>query len=866
MAAEKIPPCTPPSKAEAATPLTFDEETACLLEQLHRAWATRAPASTYVAIRDAILRQCEHVDTRILTLTTVVRLACREVDSDPQWHELLALADRANLRSRRDGDDCEDGHAKTSKGNSRSRVYNEQNRLRNLAIVAALWSPSLVDYYGWNTSTQVQMNMLRACATRYPSFDLDFRPRLNRVLIARNCLSLKNSRCKTLNEAPLQPHRDLDLVALAAAVPDEALETQWVSNQDGRIPVDDAGTLLRDLRPAHFPMYLLRRDRYNLLVSRSTVNALSPQIGSADESLNSFAPSIVGIQDVQYRSLYNIAGSSSESSLLSTTAISTPPQATGSDMQPDTPLTELLNDQTCAYGQFHLGETFDFNANAIVTDPGIQTSSWGRSDPHTRTHLGTLLDDHSLDQTYDYEQYDFDASLDFGVSTPVLLPGFETSSGTHMGWEGFVEHDMPPPSPAVVQPQGETFSQSLQGVLPDRHLNISSPPCLADTTPKYEEALHTKYCSLISTYTRLVFAEAEQPGASDQYLSRAQWLSPETQWASVWTHPDSQLLAGRAQSCDEADIIVVGSNDFIAALRQGHVFHRPVVVKEAFSDSGLHSLDVFSRLLREILPGTHVHSRGTDTDRPKAMPVDTIVESMRRHDWNDKLGLIFNLRAITRSHQPLLTLLPRFRLLENLIEKLRGADLCEPTTVGSPSWARSNTLSLQGAFTGAQLNATGGVWMRNLSGVHFWTLIPHSNMNASEWPDDGSIGNNWAPRGKQRFFVLEQDDVLFIPPGLCVAHALHSPTNVLSDRGVLWDSKNLVQTLNSMYWMLKRQTDRNGVWDLLPQLLVELERLVKHQLDQFTGENSKSEFIEAVREATSRLLDLGVTYANRPRG
>lgn len=139
-------------------------------------------------------------------------------------------------------------------------------------------------------------------------------------------------------------------------------------------------------------------------------------------------------------------------------------------------------------------------------------------------------------------------------------------------------------------------------------------------------------------------------------------------------------------------------------------------------------------------------------------------------------------------------------------------------------------------------------------------------MNVSEWPDDGSIGNNWAPRGKQRFFILEQDDVLFIPPGLCVAHALQSPTNVLSDRGVLWDSKILVQTLNSMYWMLKRQADRNSVWDLLPQLLMELERLVKHQLDQFTGECSKSEFIEAVREATSRLLDLGVTYANRPCG
>ena len=67
-----------------------------------------------------------------------------------------------------------------------------------------------------------------------------------------------------------------------------------------------------------------------------------------------------------------------------------------------------------------------------------------------------------------------------------------------------------------------------------------------------------------------------------------------------------------------------------------------------------------------------------------------------------------------------------------------------------------------------------------------------------------------------------------------------------------------------MYWMLKRQEDRNGVWDLLPQLLVELERLVNYQLDQFIGDCSKSEYIDAIREATSRLLNLGATNADRP--
>lgn len=861
MTAESVPPSTTPRKAEAAAPLTFDDETASLLEQLHRAWAARAPVSTYVAIRDAILRQREHVDTRILTLTTVARVACPralhgEDDTDAQWHELLALAERTNTKPRRDWDD---NQTKTSKANSRSRMYNESNRLRNLAIVAALWSPSLVEYYGWNTSTQVQMNMLRACALRYPCFDQDFRPRLNSVLIARHCLSLKNSRCKSLSEAPLQPHRDLDLVTLAAAVPDEAIEAQWVFSQDGRIPVDSAGTLLRDLRPAHFRMHLLCRDRYNLLISRSECDAPSLPSNSVDGfSRNLSGPSTESAQDVQYSSPYSMAGSSSESSLASTTTVATPLQPAGSDMQFNEPLTELFFDQTHAYEEFDMGAAFDLDASAVVSGAGIQTDS------QVRAQLGKYLHGDLFDRACDYGQSSFDADFDFGVSTPAFPPGFETSPWTQMDLDGFMEPVMPLPSPAVIRNPNETLaqvSQEARSVPLIRELKISSPPCLVENAPTYEEFLHTRYYSLISTYTKSVLVEAKQPRAMEQHLSRAQWLSSETEWASVWTPPDSQLFAGRAQSCDEADILVIRSNELITALQQGQVFHRPIVVKEAFSDTGLHSVDIFAQSLREILPQIQRDPSSSNKGPLKDLSVDNVLGYMRRHNSADQLGYTFRSRAITRSHQPLLTLLPRFRLLDNLVEKIRGADLREPTTVGIPCWARSNTLSLKGAFTSAQLSATGSVWMRNLSGVQFWTLIPQSSMNASDWPDDGSFRNSWAPQGKQRFFILEQDDVLLIPPGLCVAHALHSPMNVLSDGGILWDSMNLVQTLDSMHWMLKRQGDQNGVWDQLPQLLVELERLVNYQLDEFIGDRSKIEFVGALREAISQLQDLGTRYA-----
>lgn len=50
------------------------------------------------------------------------------------------------------------------------------------------------------------------------------------------------------------------------------------------------------------------------------------------------------------------------------------------------------------------------------------------------------------------------------------------------------------------------------------------------------------------------------------------------------------------------------------------------------------------------MPDTYSQPREVHTNKPKAMPVEIIVESMRRNDWEDELGLIFNLRAITRSH------------------------------------------------------------------------------------------------------------------------------------------------------------------------------------------------------------------------
>jgi hypothetical protein len=219
--------------------LPFDQETHTWIQRLYEAWSENEPVSTFVVIRDSLLGQLGYLDTRISTLSSVAKIACsRRLAADSRWDELFALA--GLIKSRNEGNN-----------RKRKRAYNETNRLRNLALVAALWSPDVISHCGWGSASQVQMNMLRACATRYPRFFHDFRPRLNSVLLERHRQGIQHCRAKTLNEEPLQPHRDFDIITLTSAVPDENVENHWVTSDDGYVPVDAAGTLLKDLRPNH---------------------------------------------------------------------------------------------------------------------------------------------------------------------------------------------------------------------------------------------------------------------------------------------------------------------------------------------------------------------------------------------------------------------------------------------------------------------------------------------------------------------------------------------------------------------------------------------------------------------------------------
>ncbi|RYO21238.1 hypothetical protein AA0111_g9682 [Alternaria arborescens] len=241
----------------------LDDETQSLVQRLYDAWSTNANSTFYLGLCDQLLAQHERVNTCIATLKTVITVSCPQINETerylaPRWEGLFTLADSIDSSAQE-----EDGSL-----GKRKRGYNEVHRLRNLAVVCALWSPAVVHYYGWNTAAQGCLRLLKTCALQYPNFSRQFRPYLNRVLLDRNCQAIISGRLKNLNEAPVQYHRDLNIMIAGGVIPDPGIEELWVTSFDGTAPVDLNGRLLKDLRPYHVHQYLLRRDRYGMLVTR----------------------------------------------------------------------------------------------------------------------------------------------------------------------------------------------------------------------------------------------------------------------------------------------------------------------------------------------------------------------------------------------------------------------------------------------------------------------------------------------------------------------------------------------------------------------------------------------------------------------
>jgi hypothetical protein len=782
----------------------LDDETQSLVQRLYDAWSTHADSAFYLSFRDQLLAQRERVDTCIATLKTVITVACPQINEteryfDPRWEELFTLAEAIESSAKE-----EDGSL-----GKRKRGYNEVHRLRNLAVVSALWSPALVRYYGWNTAAQGCMRLLKTCALRYPNFSRQFRPYLNRVLLDRHCQAIVTGRLKNLNEAPLQYYRDLNIVIAGGVIPDLEVEEKWVTTFDGTVPVDSDGRLLKDLRPYHVHQYLLRHDRYGMLATRGDYQDV-PTAMHQQSDFSHASP--------VYEEMFTQDNST----------IAHVPDITFSPMFTPSGVNEVFDNS--AFN--HQDEPLNHHPDEVstITFPSDDTIGLALNVDEVPTAENITSSDLS---DRDHAENDNTSDLGRGIERNNRRQSQEevVTSVTRTAKET-------PTTAGLTNPYSE--------------MSI-----LSESPKTIEDELHNRYDQMLSTYIQQLSDEAV-PGYA-QRRARSQWLTQDTRLARIWSISQSGgMLPGSAPSKADCDILYCSVDDMLEAARSGEVFQKPMVIKESFSDAGMHNYERFLSLLEDAFNSEEqAEVRCINIEEPMCEALGQFTAYLRSHPKDTNGFWMSTSRSVASCHRPLFTMLTRFRLLESVTAGLQDNrfNLASPP-LGMTMSVNSNTISFPGSFSGAYVNTAAGSWQRNLSGIQLWVFVPEEAVDPSDFAGLANGENDWLPLGRHRLVVLEENDVLFVPPGLRLVQAWHTPVTCLTEQGLLWDDLSVLPILESMHVGHEHQAAHEGRnAQQLSRMISNLDCLIREQPDRFRKCMARDEFLVRFRAATQSWLE-----------
>lgn len=370
-----------------------------------------------------------------------------------------------------------------------------------------------------------------------------------------------------------------------------------------------------------------------------------------------------------------------------------------------------------------------------------------------------------------------------------------------------------------------------------------------------EAKTHVRHADMLRGYAHQIHHEAE---VSDSCRVRAAWLSQETAWARTWSPLRLPCGAGSAKSAMDAEVLYFSSKQFETAAARGDVFSKPCVIKEAFADYNRHTVDNFLTFISEA----HYGHRLSIRDKWARQPKDVEVTRTWKEDFVRDSGAgrnLLDLQMSTRAHRPLFTMLDRFQLLNTV--SVDGSNIpgkqFQSRPVDVASCLSFNILGMSGAFSGAHVDALNGTWIRNLDGIKLWMIVGSTPDNLMAFQRDS---DQWIPSGRERLILLERGDVLLMPPGAPIIHAVHSPQPCLMEGGMIWDAYNIVQTLQSLAWICRNQGVTNEpIAYQLPSVIRRLEHLVSANPAKFANGAPVEIFQKAFTQALEDLRSVGCT-------
>ena len=732
--------------------------------QIHTALSETNSLARLTAIRDEILELHLALHVQVETLAVVLSVVHPGIsESDAEWLPVFALRD--TLTS---GEKAVDEHHR-----KRRKTDNHASRLRNLSIVAALWSPQVVDYYDWWENGNTQIHKLRACAVRWPHFTQDFCPRLNHVLLQRHCKAILTGHGQCLVEAPFQLLRDLKLGPLIAADPNSHFIQAWTQQLDGNIVLDESGTTLKQIRPKHFQRYILDRDRYGVLTS--WVEPVNNPAHHECGRLESPSSTVESTSDI-IRDLFpelNVYHSRSSANPLSTQLSSPDRCVIESQADESTTLQPPRTVQRMALAKSRrepCGETAS-PSQSVQDEPNtVRRTASSNADLSSRPS-------HFLNSAHSLSNHNLQRNA----------CGPDDQCTTSCA----VQDDTGPVD--IVHP--ELLSLHISESNSRQRLKSTSLSCwlarhcstkLSTDQANGSTGFSSDFRNAAIAYIDDCPWEPQIAESVEDGEARAYWLNRDVEVAQVFSSSSADTLFPRAAAPENADVLRMNVEEFMAAAVREERFTKPIVIEEPFGDAGMHTTTSFTALLRDLHRG-HGGAGSRTSSVEELIPCfsDDFVRRCHRSDF-------VRLPDVAKAHRPRSTMLPRFRLLQTVVERAQreayGSRDKNLNTFAN-DYLDWDVLLLRRSFTGPRVFVSSGAWFRNLDGTLLWCF---QSTTSAVWPEDGYY---WRTLPPPKALFIRPDEVVFIPPGMRVTHAVYSPLGGLVTGGLLWDESNMVSQL-----------------------------------------------------------------------
>jgi hypothetical protein len=772
----------------------------------------------------------------------------------------------------------------------------EMRKRRALASLVAIWSWDVVCHYGWTGSSRTTVELLRQCALSLPDFESQVVPLGRCILARRHEESLFNSRVPSVGEhhssskgslahSPLTTY-DIQLLASIgknggetsfvaygidmqpqkSGSPEEMdFQQRWCGDD---IEIEVRGQSLISLRPIQTQNFLLGVDRFGLLVPRKFAVAPSKRRRISARS----KPQTGKHQSHPSPKCCQVARSSAKAAVRSHKGLDTVMEKTlerrGRNAGKGTTKASVpRRDGICATrDDTQAGNGIDRVSSGIEKSAGyscapsrsVEMDEASDSQPEAQLGSGRLRTANKLQS-------------DGGGPAPSEIPnnGFvHTGNSVRHDGRSFFTRTSSSSFPADVWASAQkSHDQRMLDINKTDRMSLYALDLASGTLCQQQYAHGVSLDSTIrQRHLRLVKAYTDHvekcPVNQTEHQVRKSWLRPDTLWAKIYMSPESDLGRGESATEHDADVIYLSGKEFYELSQQGKTFTRPVVIKEEFPDAGLVALDDFASLLADRYRRDMIQVRPLGCSVTESLKVPAFVQMLRTEDAPAPTHRHYGLNAldfhgITACSRPMFTRLRRYRLLETLSEAdihggpgKRISQGRKPAPFDVSGSLSFNILGLEGAFSGPHMDALAGTWVRNLCGIKFWMIVRESEMTSADWDAFYKSGSNWNPNGKERLIVLEPDDVLFMPPGLRVIHAVHTPQSSLMEGGMLWDELNLLETLSVLRDIGHHQNATNEPIPFqLPRIIGQLKELVSADPERFAEQHADfaPQFEDAVR-------------------